>query len=562
MRFIVLASAMAISAMPAFAAELEAASQIERVTVYPDGASVTRRAAVDLAAGASTIVLKGLPASIDAGSIRVAGEGTTAFSIGSVETRAVPGDPRPTIDAALEGRIRALRDARDATAALSEAAETKKAAIQRYAQASPEKLSPEARPLDVSQWTSAWDAIGGGLAKVNEDLRLMKAKMRELDDEIAALERARPRPVRPGLPRSDVTIALDAPVALKGTLAVTYRVAGANWQPVYDARLDTGGKAGKPSLELVRRARVTQRTGEDWNDVALDVSTVRVARGTAAPDLPPAQAQFLEPPVAYPAGAPAPRPPGLVGRGRDDAASKAEALATAAPVVAEEQQAALETGAFQASFAVPGKVSIAQDGASKSFRIASRTVAPALSVRTVPVLDETAYLEAGFVNEDEAPILPGEMAIHRDGTFVGRSRTGLVAPGDKVDLGFGVDDQVKVTRVPLRRSEREPGFLGSSKTDLREFKTTVKNLHPFPIRVTVQDRVPFSENAAIIVEMLPATTAPTEKTVSDKRGVLAWSHDYAPGEQREIRLAYRLKWPADRELVVDGARGPTPLPVR
>jgi len=46
-------------------------------------------------------------------------------------------------------------------------------------------------------------------------------------------------------------------------------VRGARWSPIYDARLDTGGR--KPSIDLVRRAEIVQATGEDWNDVQLAV---------------------------------------------------------------------------------------------------------------------------------------------------------------------------------------------------------------------------------------------------------------------------------------------------
>ena len=134
-------------------------------------------------------------------------------------------------------------------------------------------------------WPAAWTAINEQLTKVNEDIRVLSAQLRDVDGEIAALERARPQPPRPGAPIVDVTIALEAGAASKAELSVTYRVAGASWRPLYDARLDTGSKGKKPSLELIRRAAVTQRTGEPWTDVTLFVSTVRVARGAGAPDL-------------------------------------------------------------------------------------------------------------------------------------------------------------------------------------------------------------------------------------------------------------------------------------
>ncbi|HRY04875.1 MAG TPA: DUF4139 domain-containing protein, partial [Beijerinckiaceae bacterium] len=83
----------------------------------------------------------------------------------------------------------------------------------------------------------------------------------------------------------------------------------------------------------------------------------------------------------------------------------------------------------------------------------------------------------------------------------------------------------------------------------RDFKTSVKNLHDFPIKAVVVDRIPFSENSAISVEQLSQTTPPTDKQVGDKRGVMSWTFELKPQEQKDIRLAWRMKWPADRDVV-------------
>ena len=557
MRTVIAAAAVACALTgPSWAAEIEAASKVNTVTVYPDGASVTRVAIVELPTGASTIVLKGLPATIDPASLRVAGKATGALSIGAVETRAAPGNPRPVIDAALEEKIKALREKRDIAAARMEAMERTRAMIRRYSEASPEKLSPDGKAMDAANWPAAWAAVVEQLTKVNEDIRVLAAQLRDTDGEIAALERARPRPPRPGAPVVDVTIALEAGAASKAELAVTYRVAGASWRPLYDARLDTGGKGKKASLELVRRAAVTQRTGEPWDDVTLIVSTVRVARGAAAPELMTSRVLLRPPPrpveygrrerAAPAAGAPQPAPPVLA---EPKMADKPDLVEDA-----REQQAQVQGGAFQASFGVPGRVTIPADGATKTFRISGTTVAPQLLIKTVPLLNPTAYLQASFTNAEEAPLLPGPVNIHRDGTFVGRSALPMVAQGDKVELSFGADDQVKVTRVPVARRQAEPGFLGSSRTDTAEFKTVVKNLHDFPIKITVVDRIPVSEVNTITVEMLDQTTKPTEATVEDRRGVMSWTYEYAAGEQKEIRLAYRVKWPSDREVMYGDVR--------
>ena len=53
-------------------------------------------------------------------------------------------------------------------------------------------------------------------------------------------------------------------------LVVRYQVANAGWQPLYDARLSTGTKALAAKLQLTRRAAITQRTQESWEQCRAD----------------------------------------------------------------------------------------------------------------------------------------------------------------------------------------------------------------------------------------------------------------------------------------------------
>ena len=48
----------ALAAVPARAADLDATSAVDAVTVYPDGASVTRVITLDLPAGDNTLVAR------------------------------------------------------------------------------------------------------------------------------------------------------------------------------------------------------------------------------------------------------------------------------------------------------------------------------------------------------------------------------------------------------------------------------------------------------------------------------------------------------------------------
>jgi len=528
---------------PAVAAELEASSRIDSVTVYPDGATVTRLINVDLAAGDHTVLSRDFPVSLDPSSLRVEGEGARV-TIGAIDAdlpRAAPPANLPEIDQ----RIEKLRDQRAELDGAIAAAQARRQFAEHFAQTSPAVLGEKDRARPIAEWREAFAAVAEEVAAAEGAVREAKVRQRDIDRELARLESER----RANPPRKvDLRIGVVAGQTVSTTLRVTYTVREARWTPLYDALLHTGVKGAESSLELVRRAEVVQATGEDWNDVALAVSTARMAKGGTAPELrpmlvrypaPPAAAADLEKRAMLPASMPERNSP--------------VATPMPAPAPAREQEAAFESGGFQAVFRVPGRVSMKAQQGARSFRLASAAIVPELTVRAAPSLDATAFLEAGFKNAEETPILPGRVSLYRDGLYVGRSAMVLTAKGEEVRLGFGADDQVKIARSVARKLEGSAGLIGSSKTDEREFKITVRNGHSFPIKVSIEDQIPVSEAADIVVEMLPTSTPPTARDLRDRRGVLEWAFDAAPGETRDIRLGWRVKWPKDKAVVLSPA---------
>lgn len=551
-----IAAALFLAPSLASAAETELSSRIDRVTVFPDGAVVTRLGKANLLQGASQIVLRGLPATIDPASIRVEGKGDGTFSVGAVDVRITPGDAKPVLDAVLEEKLKTLRDEKEKLSGQIGAIESKRATIERFAQVGPDKLGPDGKALPVGDWPAVFEAIGTALVKVQDELRGTRNRLSDVEAEIAALERARPQAARPGAPKRDIAIAVEAPQPVAAEFTVTYRVTGANWTPTYEARLTTTGE--KPEIALTRRAEIRQRSGEAWDDVALTLSTTRSTGGTRAPDLTPMQVAFFEPQIVAEARA---RAQALARKAESEKAAPAPAAPRFGPTVALEDRAAkpiiaaevtlatIEAGAYQANFQVPGRATIPQDGSSKTVTLSQRKAEATLAARTVPELEQKAYLEAAFTHDEEAPLLAGRVALHRDGTYVGMGQFNLIAPGDKVELGFGADDRIKVSFAPVKRRENDPTWLGQTRTDQREFRTVVKSLHTRPVKITVLERIPFSESSAITVETIAAqTTPPTEKQVGDRRGIASWTFDLAAGAEKEIKLAYRIKWPGDREL--------------
>src|SRR3954468_10160083 len=182
---LVLLAALAVT--PAGAADLEATSAVDAVTVYPDGASITRVITLDLPAGDNTLVAKDFPLTLDPASLRVEGEAGAKLTIGAIDTR----QPRPLPPANLsdiDKRIQALKDERANWQGAIAAAEARRKFAERFAEASPAGLGEkgEARPL--SEWRAAFAAVSEEVAAANTAIRDAQRKQRDIDREIARLE--------------------------------------------------------------------------------------------------------------------------------------------------------------------------------------------------------------------------------------------------------------------------------------------------------------------------------------------------------------------------------------
>jgi len=512
--------------------------------------------ALDLSSGDNTLVARGFPLGLDPASLRVEGEAGANPTIGAIDTR-LPRPDLPINFPELDKRIEALQDERADLLGSIAAAEARRKFAGRFAEISPAGLGEKGEARPITEWRSAFAAVAEEIATADSAIRNAQRKQRDIDREIAKLQSD--RAAKPPS-KLEVRIDLAAAEATKATLRVTYAVRNARWTPLYDARLDTGAKDHKPTLELVRRAEIVQSTGEDWSNVTLDVSTVRVARGGNAPDLNSLIVRYPQATTVPQAGIDF----GLL-RGEDQsklrelapASSSAQTAEKPAPIPeplskkAEEQQAAAEIGAFQATFKIAGHVSVGASEGAKSLRITTATIKPDLLVRSAQSVDPTAFLEPSFLqNEDDAPLLPGVVSTYRDGIFVGRSKLAPAGKDETVQLGFGADDKVKIERSVVRLKEGSRGLIVTSKTDERAFKTGVRNGHDFPIKVAIEDQLPVSENSEIVVEMLPSTTPPTTTNVRDRRGVLEWAFEAKPGELKTITFGWRVRWPKDKGIVM------------
>ena len=510
------------------------------VTVFTDGARVTRTGVTAVGPGLRPVVVARLPETADPSSVRVAARGHDLALLNVEVQRQVSTEPLREALAGLRADVQRCRDTvrelDDADTAelaglgflghLSEAAATALARAVGAGRAGYDELSGMAGHLS--------GATAGALARRREIDASRRVAQQELDaaeERLSAAESGAARPV----PSAEVSVLLEASAWTEAEIELTYHVKLASWRPLYDLVLDG------ERLKVSYLAEITQHTGEDWPEAELVLSTTRQARRQGLPELSPWYIGRPQPPSAPmpralgasaepPGGAPLPP-------ARAFAASASGARPAPAAKVLAAQAGESESGAVTYTVARP--LAVPGDGSPHKTLIASLDLAAALDYLTVPVLAAEAYLRA-TVSNGPLLLLPGQARIFHGPQFAGETRLDSVAPGEEFEVQLGVDDQIKVERQ-LRRRTTSKAVLGSTRTIDIGYEITVANHRDRTAVVSVRDHLPVSTDGDIRVKQREVSPAPA---ATDELGELSWTVTLAAGESAALRHRFTVEHPA------------------
>ena len=177
----------AAAAPPSWAADVDATSSIDTVTVYPDGASVTRVITLDLPSGDSTLIAKDFPLALDTSSLRVEGEAGAKLTIGTIDARPPRAAP-PVNLPELDKRIETLRDQRANLQGEIDSANARRKFAERFAEASPAGIGDKGEARPITEWRAAFAAVAEEIATADTAIRDAMRKQREIDRQITQLE--------------------------------------------------------------------------------------------------------------------------------------------------------------------------------------------------------------------------------------------------------------------------------------------------------------------------------------------------------------------------------------
>lgn len=508
-------------------------STVDRVTIYPgELATLERTVRADLEAGTGSVELTGLASALEADSVQV--EVTSGdVTVGAIETATeAVGKPTRERERELRREIESLQQQRQDFQDQAATARAQLRFIDGLSRLPQQSDAAEALLSGdpASQWSDLWARIGEGSREARQALREAERQAENRQERIDTLKERLNALGGDAREAVTLTIPYRAVSAGEARLRVTYRVRGPQWQPTYEARLDTSAD----QVQLIRSARVRQATGQDWQDVELRLSTAQPVRG----ERPEPATWWLD----LRSGDQARSYSG-------DAAVLSEREQLAPEAMADGQGGGVRTvnAEFAATYEIPERVSVPAGNQPRTVRIGSETLASELGAVVYPQQDQRAWLTATTTWQGEGPLPAGPVARFRDGAFVGEQQLATWSPGEERDLAFSVDPRIEVTFEPVRDEAGASGWINTQSTLARHYRLRVTNRHDRALPVKALFRVPVGRDEAIDVTEA-FETEPTDRDIDDRQGVHRWRLELDAGETAMLELGYRVAYPEESEL--------------
>ncbi|MFO0872721.1 MAG: mucoidy inhibitor MuiA family protein [Phycisphaerales bacterium] len=537
------------------------AGTIDAITVYRGQAMVSRVIDIPGEAGLREIVVPGLPEFLIPASLY-------AESGDGVEVRSVSYRIRPLSEDAREGvrkidaQIRATQDARDAVVARQAFLQWQRQYLEKLENflAGTVQVENNRGVLNAETVAKMSELITTQRLKQTEEGQKLAIELREIDAKLALLQRELENvTVRTSRTAREAIILVNQARA-GSKVRLNYLVDRATWSPSYNLRAPqaapaAAGAAARPladsTVAIEYQASIQQMSGEDWNNVAITLSTATPALVATGPRLQPLAIALAAPTpetakqaaevnrrtyadskkelafkqrdaesIRNALGGTAPQQSMDINGGSnapaiDGQIVSAAAFASAGPAadkslndLAAQSQlldvltrenfdrreprkpAPPESGSDEGvsvTYTIPSRATLPSRADQQLIQIA-KIVAPAVFGKVAtPVLTSYVYNEALITNGSDRVLLAGPSASYLGGEFVGRGAVPTVAAGETFTAGFGIDSSLRATRELVERTESIQG--GNRVVDFT-YKLALENFGKSPAAVRLIDRVP------------------------------------------------------------------------
>jgi TonB-dependent SusC/RagA subfamily outer membrane receptor len=261
----------------AFGNDKKTPSKIKEVTVYLSGAQITRTAQLQLNIGRNEISFTGLSPKIDESSIQISGlKSVSILSMAFDIDFLTPSKENPEVTL-LESQIisanRTIAKLQNKIAGFEE----EQKVIHANRLVSGENLTLELDKIKQlgTYYRERISAIKNEIFDAHIEINKLKLDSTAFQKQMSEINNS------PITEHGVVRLKLDAPTATNLTLQISYTIQDAGWIPNYDIKSQ---KLNDP-LRLTYKAHVYQKSGVDWENVKINLSSGSPTLNVAKPNL-------------------------------------------------------------------------------------------------------------------------------------------------------------------------------------------------------------------------------------------------------------------------------------
>lgn len=519
---------------------------IDDVTVYKDRARMTCKGLVQVDAGVHKLIFDELPLTLDPDSVRVGGGGAAQVRILGVDVSRRHYELAPErrvreLEAQIEqvvDDVQVLDDSYAGLVAQVEHLQGLRQATREFARGLSRGRTSVEDQVRLMQFLGEQDnELRTAMREINQKKRDLDRQLNRLQRELNDLRSARPRQ------RFQATIEVEVLGSGDFRPELTYVVHAAGWIPLYDLRLIDVGTGHV--LEISTIAQVTQRTGQDWSDVRLSVSTARPALNQRLPELKPWYVDEYKAPQPRQKQA---RSAGLEPTKAVMAAPLQEQVGYDAfakdYVEAEEVVAEARENGMTVTFDVPGHWDIPSDGSPKKMTLARLSLEPKINYLAIPRHTDAVYRRAIVVNKGSGPLLEGGASLFVGDEFIGNTRIEYTAVDDELVLLLGVEERIRIERELTKRAV-DKRLLRENRLVRYGYEIKIKNLMAKAVEVEVQDQIPVSRHEQIRIKLEQVSPEPGERS---DLNIMEWLLALKPESEVNIRYEYLIEHPSSLKI--------------
>jgi hypothetical protein len=407
--------------------------------------------------------------------------------------------------------------------------------------------------------------------KISEH-QLLRTQSKTQDDLDKLRNYSQHKTVQPAVKQQvhQIVLTVFSEIDIEAEFNVNYLVNRAGWIPSYDLR----AAGSDQPVNLTYKASIYQKTGEDWDNVKLTLSTFNQECSFTIPTL--ATWEIMDK-TKYNQN----RSQAVLGyqSKNSDTISLIQngyeninfyntlsntTMATSSAtfngaittvglnignsndqfILPQSLVSNTDKTLSNVEFSIKNRYSIPADGKETMLVVKNVDLKSKFDYISVPKVNTDAFLLANITDWRDLNILPAKANIYFNNSFVGETEIRPSQMQDTLTLAMGREKAIEITRKKIEDEAKDKLASSNVKREIT-IEIAVKNTNSITSEIAIKDQIPVSKDDNIKVKQIDLANG----RLNELTGILTWNLKLRPNETKIIKFTYEITHDKEIEVI-------------